>query len=83
MSNEPDPVSLIQAIFGADEALAEDILLLTHWVDQELACERYGYPKDNAIPAPLAERLGNAEYVARLRAVACDHWEIGEDEVPF
>jgi len=83
MSDEPDPIELIAGHFGVSLEIAEDILLLTHWVDQELACEQYGYPKDNAIPAPLAERLRDADYVARLRRVACDHWEVGEGEVPF
>ncbi|RAL20873.1 hypothetical protein DL240_14410 [Lujinxingia litoralis] len=83
MTDAPDPIALICERLDVPPELAEDILLLTHWVDQELATTRYGYPKDNAIPPPLHQRLADPAYLARLRHAACDHWELTPDRLPF
>jgi hypothetical protein len=47
----------------------EEIFFLTQWLDQQRAIARYGYPKDNAIPPPLCERLDDPDYVEALAAL--------------
>lgn len=74
-----DPVALIMRALDLDEARAERVLLHTHWVDHQRAIARWGYPKDNDIPAPLAVRLGDVTYVRGL--IEAERDEDDPDEV--
>ena len=67
-----DSLSTIQSFFGVDEELAMEILTLTEWADTEVAIAAHGYPRDNLIPPPMAERLKNPEYRRLLREAAAD-----------
>lgn len=67
-----DPITVIRRVFGVDEEQAVEILMLTQWVDQEIATEVHGYPKDNLIPPPMEERLADGEYRRRLVEAARD-----------
>lgn len=67
-----DSLQILQDFFDVDEDEALAILLLTQWVDQEIAIERHGYPKDNLIPAPMDERLAQRGYLERLVEAALD-----------
>ena len=65
-------IDILQRFFGVDEDEALALLELTEWVDQEIALERHGYPKDNLIPPSMDQRLADANYLGRLLEVARD-----------
>ena len=70
-----DPFELIGGVLGLGPEHAADVFMLTHWVEHTLLIERHGYPKDNALPAPLSERLADESYVRRLLEAAADEEE--------
>ena len=58
------------AALGLGDEHAAQFLDVVSWVDQEIAHETYGYPKDNEIPPSLSERLASPAYVSRLAEAA-------------
>jgi hypothetical protein len=73
-----DSIKTLQQILSLEETDAETLLLLTHWVDQEMAIRAHGYPKDNLIPPPIEARLADRDYVALLIDAARDEEDVGE-----
>ncbi len=67
-----DDIDTLRRFFEVDEDDAVTLLELTQWVDQEIALEQYGYPKDNLMPPPMERRLADANYLARLLEAARD-----------
>lgn len=67
-----DSLQVLRDVFGVDEEVAVEILMLTEWVDQQVAIERFGYPKDNLIPPPMADRLADKDYLEKLVEAARD-----------
>lgn len=67
-----DPIELLADRFDLDEEEAGRLFEVTLWVDQEVATARFGYPRDNAIPAALRRRLLEPEYLRRLYESAAD-----------
>lgn len=67
-----DDLTVIEQTLGLDTDQAAEVLELTHWADHQAAIARWGYPKDNAIPAPMARRLADPEYLALLVEAARD-----------
>lgn len=64
---EQDPAQLIAARLGLDHIEQADLLLdLCRWVDHQRAIATFGYPRDNHIPPPLAERLRDPGYLEAL-----------------
>ena len=71
-TNAPAPISALEHALGLQTTDAEDLLQLTFAVDQHIAIQRYGYPKDNLIPPPMHERLADPEYLRLLLTEAED-----------
>ena len=65
-------LEVIERELGLEGADAELVLSLCEWVEHEIAIERFGYPKDNILPAPMNERLADPEYVHKLLRAALD-----------
>lgn len=72
-------LATIEHVLSVDEEVATVILGLCDWVDHELAIERFGYPKDNVIAAPMSERLADRSYLERLIAVAKSDDEVSDE----
>jgi hypothetical protein len=67
-----DPLELLSQRFDLTEDEADRLFELVLWVEQEIATEIHGYPRDNLIPPPLSERLEDASFVDRLQLAAAD-----------
>ena len=67
-----DAIETLREFFGVDEEEAVTLLELSQWVDQEIAMERHGFPKDNLIPEPMSRRLADEGYLGRLLEAARD-----------
>ncbi len=67
-----DPLDLLARTFDLTDDQTDRLFELVLWVEQELATERYGYARDNAIPPPIQERLRDPDFLRRLREAAAD-----------
>lgn len=70
-------LQIVAELLGVDDGDAMIVLGLCDWVDHEIAIAMYGYPRDNVIAPPVAERLADPDYLDRLVAAAQ-----ADDEVP-
>lgn len=66
----------LSALLTLDAEQAGALLMLTHAVDRLVAIRRYGYPKDNAMPEPLHQRMQDPDYVAALLEAADEDEDI-------
>lgn len=76
-----DAIETLQQFFGVDEEQALTLLELSQWVDQEMALEVHGYPKDNLIPRPMHLRLQDRNYLGRLLDAARDQEPLLADTI--
>ena len=69
-------LEVVAELFDLDDEDAMIVLGLCDWVDHQIAIARHGYPRDNVIAPPIAERLADPEYLARLARIAREDEEV-------
>lgn len=81
MSGGDDDLAWLAAALGldGDEAAAEAVWMATLWADHLVAIARFGYPKDNHLPPPIAERLGDRSYTLCVIEALVDAGDGGDE----
>jgi hypothetical protein len=67
------------ATVGLSEDLALDVLDAADWAEMQRLVDIYGYPKDNAVPPELRERLLSEVFVAAILSSASEKGEEVEE----